>query len=551
LAANRKRLDEVFVVMGAHVQEDKEFDEVSKSLRDDGVISSEELVAWSGPLSTTYQQILELHRKDWNGIWFRVVRNFFWSATAGSFDVVLGNPPWVRWSNLPEQYRERIKPTCERYGIFSQTKYHGGNELDISGMITYTVGDKWLKPSGVLVFVITQTHFQTPSSQGFRAFSLNNQYNLIPEAVSDLKSLTPFPKVANATAIMRLRKVPADVKATYPVPYTKWIKAKGYSATVPEAATKQQVYARVERNLWEATPVGDLDSPWAILPIGRFDAMKSVKGKSDWIQGRKGVTSDLNAVFMLRIVETNKGTGLVQVETRPEAGRRDIGPARKFWVEPDLLYPLLKGAADFSEFEVHPKEDLYYLIPNDGIRKASYETAQSRLKALPNTRKMLQHYKDVLLSRSTFKTRMIGAPFYSVYNVGEYTFAPYKVVWAEQSSTFRAAVFESASVPMVGTRAYVPDHKVYFSDFTNAEEAHYVRALLNCSLVKEFIESHTIQIQVSNIFKHVNLPVFDAKKSDHLQISQLSQEAHAASSDATRTALISRLNDASTAILTG
>src|SRR5690606_30702185 len=66
-----------------------------------------------------------------NGIWFRIVRNFFWSAVAGEFDVVVGNPPWVRWSNLPEMYRERIKPTCEQYAIFSATPFHGGNRGSI------------------------------------------------------------------------------------------------------------------------------------------------------------------------------------------------------------------------------------------------------------------------------------------------------------------------------------------------------------------------------------------------------------------------------------
>ncbi|TOG85781.1 hypothetical protein, partial [Vibrio parahaemolyticus] len=84
-------------------------------------------------------------------------------------------PPWVRWSALPTDYREKIKSTCEEYEIFSETKFHGGNELDISGMITYTTSDKWLKYNGRLVFVITQTHFQSPSSQGFRSFKINEK----------------------------------------------------------------------------------------------------------------------------------------------------------------------------------------------------------------------------------------------------------------------------------------------------------------------------------------------------------------------------------------
>ncbi|WP_198264722.1 hypothetical protein [sulfur-oxidizing endosymbiont of Gigantopelta aegis] len=46
---------------------------------------------WRSPLKHTYEKILDLHERNWNGIWFRIVRNFFWSAIAGKFDVVVGN----------------------------------------------------------------------------------------------------------------------------------------------------------------------------------------------------------------------------------------------------------------------------------------------------------------------------------------------------------------------------------------------------------------------------------------------------------------------------
>ncbi|WP_198263906.1 hypothetical protein [sulfur-oxidizing endosymbiont of Gigantopelta aegis] len=40
---------------------------------------------WRSPLKHTYEKILDLHERNWNGIWFRIVRNFFWSAIAGKF----------------------------------------------------------------------------------------------------------------------------------------------------------------------------------------------------------------------------------------------------------------------------------------------------------------------------------------------------------------------------------------------------------------------------------------------------------------------------------
>lgn len=549
LAFDRVRLDDAFSIMADAVHEEQEYPAVEKSLISSSIMSVTEATAWRDALGSTYGQVLNLHRKAWNGIWFRIVRNFFWSAVAGQFDIVIGNPPWVRWSNLPELYRQRIKPTCEQYTIFSETPYHGGNELDISGMITYTVADKWLKPGGALTFVITQTHFQSPSSQGFRSFRINENYNLVPERIDDLKRLKPFPKVANKTAIMRLRKVENSKKPSYPVPYAVWEKSARQSAAIPETLTKAAVLAHVDQKLWEANPVNGGNSPWAILPPGRFADMTALQGQSNWISGRKGVTADLNGVYMVRIVGENTSTGLVQVETRPEAGKTDIGPARRFWIEPNLLYPLLKGASDFSACEVHVQDQLYIIVPNKGITSAEYSAAETAVFGLKQTKKYFDHYKGLLENRSTYRLRQKGAPYYAVYNSGSYTFAPYKVVWAELSSTFEAAVFTKSKVPLIGDRPFVPDHKVYFADFTSEEMAHFVCGILNSTLVKEYVESHTIQIQVSNIFKHLSIPKFDANKPAHKQLSAASKQAHAATSKKVRQDALADLNGLAEKIL--
>jgi len=439
-------------------------------------------------------------------------------------------------------YRERIKPTCEQYAIFSETPFHGGNELDISGMLTYTVADKWLKLNGTLVFVITQTHFQSPSSQGFRSFKINEDSNLIPIEVDDLKKLKPFHKVANKTAIMRLKKVSSETTVEYPIPYHVWEKANGNSAAIPENNTKQEVLGRVEIKKWEATPVEGGNSPWAVLPKGRFQDMLSIQGRSDWLAGRKGVTTDLNGVYMVRIVDTNKKDGLVQIETRPEAGRSDIGPARRHWIEPDWLYPLLKGASDFSACNLDIREELYVLVPNKGIINAAYASSSKQLLKLKQTEKYFKAFKDRLLQRATYRQRQLKAPYYSIYNSGSYTFAPYKVVWAEMSTTFKAVVITNKDVPLVGNRPFVPDHKVYFSEFSDASVAYFVCGLLNSKMVQEYIESHTIQIQVSNIFKHLNLPQYDGKKAAHKRISSLCEQAHAATSSDERENLLEKMD---------
>ena len=320
---------------------------------------------------------------------------------------------------------------------------------------------------------------------------------------------------------MRLQKVGADQTVEYPVPYCVWEKAPGFAASIPETATKKEALKRVTLEDWEANPVNGGNSPWAILPKKRFCHMANIRGRSDWLAGRKGVTTDLNGVYMVRILDTNKKDSLVQIETRPEAGKADIGPARKFWVEPDLLYPLLKGAGDFSACHLCLKSDLYVFVPNDGISSAHYVAAIKRLAKLKKTVAYFKSFKALLEKRSTYRLRQKSAPYCVIYNVGTYTFAPYKVVWAELSTKFEAAVIQNSNVPLVGCRQFVPDHKVYFVDFDDADTAYFVCALLNSSLVREYVESHTIHIQVSNIFKYLALPRYDPDNKHHVTIVEL------------------------------
>src|SRR5262249_43484386 len=141
----------------------------------------------------------------------------------------------------------------------------------------------------------------------------------------------------------------------------------------------------------------------------------------------------------------------------------------------------------------------------------------------------------LLDGRSTWRTRLrplferrlqlgkmtaADIPFYSVYDVGDYTFAPYKVVWAEMAGSVKAAVISTAVVPISGeNKPIVPDHKVYYAAFEDLDYAHYVCALLNSEPIRMFIDSFTIKIQVGTLFRHIVLPTYDPKNPDHQELA--------------------------------
>jgi len=65
-----------------------------------------------------YEQLLDLQRKGINGIWARIIKNAFAPLFQGRFDYVAGNPPWVNWESLPDDYRQETKDLWVYHGLF-------------------------------------------------------------------------------------------------------------------------------------------------------------------------------------------------------------------------------------------------------------------------------------------------------------------------------------------------------------------------------------------------------------------------------------------------
>lgn len=558
LAFDRKRLDEVLQMMGEEVENDSEYEKVSELLVGTEILEQIEADEFYDALKYSYDQVLDLHRKNWNGIWFRIVRNFFWSATAGHFDSVVGNPPWVRWSRLPEGYRNRVKPTCDAYGIFSETKRHGGNELDVSAIVTYAVADKWLKDYGKMALVLTGTLLKNPSSSGFRNFILNpksdDSFRINPSRVHDFKSVKPFPGVANHAVVVTFEKTKDAL--CYPIEYTLWQKRKSGQPSLRINDELEHAITQLKSEILEAFPV-DATTPgsaWSVMEKGEHKRLSKLIGETTWATGRKGITADLNGVYFIRIIDSK--SGFVKIESRPEAGKTDIGPTKTAWVETDCLFPLIKGARDFDACYVHASnpdyssERLFTFVPNKKIAPREYESLEKAMASpkLAKTAKWFSGYRQLLLNRSTYRRQMPDAPYYSVYNVGDYTFKPWKVVFPEMGKV-KAAVVGSAEVPGQGLKPIVPDHKIYFAAFDEEAPAMFLCGLLNNPSVVKVLSSYLVDIQMGNILKNLQLPNYSKSNKSHQELVALVKQAHAEHNAASRKIILDKIASVSSKIL--
>ncbi|HEY3352234.1 MAG TPA: hypothetical protein VGQ83_03230 [Polyangia bacterium] len=434
---------------------------------------------------------------------------------------VVGNPPWVRWSELPAAYRARAAAVARAYRVLPAARFFGGSELDVSGLVLVVAADRWLAPGGALAFVLPRSLYQAPAAAALRAFRLPDGTPLGVRGVDDWTAAAAFPGVANEPTTLVLTKGTATC---YPVPYRVWRRTRGRGGRAPDrawAAAPDGLAATAST----ATPVGP-DGRWAILAPGAARAAAALAGPDPRHRGRKGVTCDLNGAYFVRPTGAAAPAGLVWVRNDGAAGRTAV-PARDFLVERALVHPLLKGAAEIAPFRV-ADGGRAVLVPNRTI--TGVPPAAAFAAAHPHAAAYFAGLAGLLARRSTYRTRLApaGAPAHAIYNVGDYTFAPHKVVWAEQARTLAAAVAGPRRLAHVGVRPVVPDHKVFFVACAGAEAAHYLCALLNSPAITAAADSVTAKRQVGALFRHLRLPPFDPRAPAHRALARFSRAAHAA-----------------------
>jgi len=247
----------------------KEF--MERAIKDLNILSEDEVTT----LANLFAQVSKLEKTGKNGIWTRVLKNSFAPLFLGSFDYVVGNPPWINWESLPEDYREASRRIYQKYQLITWTSKVGAVKTDISILFTYVCLDQYLRDSGNFGFLITQSVFKSESAEGFRRFYVMNKEKPIPVKVlrvHDMVRLKPFEGAQNRTAVITLVK---GKETTYPVPYVLW-KKRGKKGIKQEASLEDLEQLTEKAELVAAPLTEDKKSPWATATPEAIKALKKV-----------------------------------------------------------------------------------------------------------------------------------------------------------------------------------------------------------------------------------------------------------------------------------
>jgi len=466
----------------------------------------------------TVDSLVRLHKESWNGIWCSILADRFAAGAIPPADFVCGNPPWVKWSHLPPDYAALIKSRCLRLGVFSDDKWVGGIESDISTVVTYVAAERWLKHGGTLAFLIPGTVFANESSQGFRRFEIRRlNLEMAVTRVEDFNEIAPFEGVSHHAALLVLR---TGSPTRYPVVYRWWSPAglRGQPRRTYASAGEFTLAARKCDGL--AAPVPGTDAgPWLKGTRKQHEVWRHLfaAGTHDYV-ARKGITTDVNGIFFVRALKSDRKSGLCRIENDPTLGKRgDLATVRAS-VEAEHLFPLLRGRG-VSAFKAAPDSEYCILVPQRGMH--GNPALRTEFGA---TYRYLDRFQGVLKQRSSFRRFQKNQAWWSLWSTGAYSFARHKVAWREMpGGRFAAAVVAPVRHPQLGTKLVILDHKLYFVPCQSLEEAAFLTALLNAPVVSEAISAYAAQLSLGvSVVEYLALPTFTTADSTHLALVSLS-----------------------------
>lgn len=477
------------------------------------------------------KNLVEMESKGWNGIWARIITNFLSTIAIGKFDVIVGNPPWVDWKNLPAGYRERIKDLCVDRGLFSGDGMTGGINLNICALISHVCISNWLSDSGRLAFLMPRELVFQQSYQGWR--NLHGKTSAkFTKFIDWTKAGHPFDPVKEDFMTFII----GNGKQQKIVPVESYYKNTGEKSRanswkdLSEAKSKTTVKKRVAGQITPNSTAFTFANTQQEL-----EKFALIAGECAYI-GREGIEFYPQELLLFKYQKRGVKSGTAFLKNIQVTKSKFKIPERDRLLETKYLFPLVKG----SGIKAFKYEDDGFIVPfpynsSDPRRPFSKSILQ---KTSPLLLSFYTESESIIRSQTEFSDKIRGnnaGEFYGLARTGAYSFADVYVCYRDNTD-WCAAVVSSKEMPWNEEKRFVfQNHAVSMCErnsggFITEDEAHYICAILNAPVVKKFIHSSSDE-RSFKIRLPVYVPLYDSKNETHRRLSKLSKAAHKSEGD--------------------
>lgn len=352
----------------------------------------------------------------------------------GTSNLVIGNLPWVTSSQLSRMNSSNIPRKNNINHLSGLDALTGKANFDISEYILILFMNKLMSinhPSTIAVLVKDST--------------IKNIVEQIPTS-----NIRPY----------KIKVYGFDAKKYFNVNVSASLVVIEFNHLKMESAKTASVYSldNPEQELYRYGWVGDN----FVSNVKKYDEYMQYDSSSDF-DWRSGLKHDASDVLVL----TKSENGFVN------------GLKENVDIEPDLIYPLVKGS-HVSKEKVADKYKNYVIVTQTKIGE---NTSYIKDK-YPLTWNYLNDNRAVFDNRRSSIYKDKGD--FSIFGIGNYSFKPYKVAIAGmyKKPYFSVLCPENGKAPMT-------DDTVYFVSFESKIDAIIFAAVLNSNPTEKLLESLT------------------------------------------------------------
>lgn len=479
------------------------------------------------------QQLVRLHKNNWDGIWIRIVANFMLVARIKNVDIIVGNPPWIKWEFLPQAYAEKIKSLCVDRHLFSGQTYMGAISLNICALIANVTASTWLSENGILAFLMPQTLMTQDSYAGFRNFytDVSTDKRMYLQQLDDwTKSGNPFVDTQEKFMTYYYSNKVVDY-FTKGIPITVIQKKRGVLlADINSKQTFNEVSTSFETSFSKAFQMDKDRTGYTTFE----ESFIKEKGNFDLIIGecfykaRSGVEFTPAEIYFLEPKETVKvkGSYMFQPSEFKNAKYKSLA-GLPIQLETKFIKPVIKapqiipfGISENNNYCIFPYKDNESMSIN--VDELITESP-NLFNYFTNNRKLIgkQSKRSLTISR--------GTAFYSLSKVGKYTFAPYKVTFRDNTKLSATVVSKIMTPWGEEVMPICAKHCPYISQDKNGriiteDEAYFLCGILNTPIVQQYFK-FTYSTRSFSINFNIKMPEYDGKNKFHKKVMELAKEA--------------------------
>ena len=358
-----------------------------------------------------------------------IIEDFFDYDSKEKFDIAVGNPPWINFSNLEESYKTKLKTEYKNYGLVRNKKdiLLGASRSDLAALAIQKCMKDCIKSNGNGYFFIPLSLlFNEGANQFFRP-KLDEEGVFSIEEIFDFEYSLVFPKVLTRNGFIAVQR---GSKQKFPIKLTK-LEKDGKSTSmycIPTSDEKSWLQSKSKSQ--------------AKFPTINVEPHQNPR------QGMN--TCGLNKLFIFsRESLQNSASNSVGIFVN--------GTGDKFKISSEFMLPLLNNK-NFGSLKPSPNRYILCLYNKHGS-PLNYKEIQK----LTGVEDYLLKFKTQMEARKgvLIQTQIKRGAFWALLGVGPYCFSKFKVAWmAFGKSNFQAKVVDGSFQGNQSMHAYIPSNSL-------------------------------------------------------------------------------------------